>query len=378
MATAAGKRDQRLDFCRGLALFMIFVDHIPDNVLGHFTIHAVAFSDAAEVFIFISGYVAALVFGRIMQRQGFVMASAHVLRRVWQLYVAHLTLFMIFMAEVSYTLMHFSSPLFRDELRVGDFLTEPHIAIAKALTLQFQPTFLDILPLYISLLLFFPLVLLAMRRHILLALLPSLGLYLLTRFVKIEVPAYPDGHSWFFDPLSWQFLFVVGNACGYATVEKRRFLPQGRWVVWLAGAVALLCGLIRLDWEIHSVWQPFPWLLGRQLWPFVDKTSLASLRLINFFALAILTARLISADAGFLSSRWAGLVIGCGRKSLYIFCFGILLSVFCRFLQVEFNPAATIQLLYSAAGLALMMGLASVMLWFDEANRRARNGERRA
>src|SRR4051794_34910580 len=96
---AAGARDLRLDFFRGLALFFIFIDHIPDNTLSYFTLQAVGFCDAAEVFIFISGYTAALVYGRTMLSRGALFAGAQVGRRVWQLYVAHIFLFVIFTAE---------------------------------------------------------------------------------------------------------------------------------------------------------------------------------------------------------------------------------------------------------------------------------------
>ena len=91
------------------------------------------------------------------RRQGPIYATAQILRRAWQLYIAHIFLFVIFIAEVSYTVATFNNPMYNDEMRVGDFLEEPHVAIVKALLLQFQPTFLDILPLYIVLLVAFPL-----------------------------------------------------------------------------------------------------------------------------------------------------------------------------------------------------------------------------
>src|SRR5207248_3484617 len=94
-------RDLRLDFFRGLALIFIFVDHIPENILSYFTIQAVEFFDAAEVFIFISGYTAALVYGQTLVSQGTLYATARVLGRAWQLYVAHIFLFVMFIAEVS-------------------------------------------------------------------------------------------------------------------------------------------------------------------------------------------------------------------------------------------------------------------------------------
>src|SRR5437868_1340035 len=67
---AVGERELRLDLFRGLALWLIFVDHLPNNILAWLTIRNYGFSDATEIFIFISGYTAAFVYGRAMQQSG--------------------------------------------------------------------------------------------------------------------------------------------------------------------------------------------------------------------------------------------------------------------------------------------------------------------
>src|ERR1700730_17930580 len=77
----AGERELRIDLFRGLALWLIFIDHVSPDLLTWFTIRSYGFSDAAEIFIFISGYTAAFVYGRVMLASGFVVASARVLRR---------------------------------------------------------------------------------------------------------------------------------------------------------------------------------------------------------------------------------------------------------------------------------------------------------
>src|ERR1700733_11511928 len=202
-------RDLRLDFFRGLSLFFIFIDHIPENVLSYFTLHSIAFCDAAEVFIFISGYTAALVYGQSFKRNGALLATAQVYRRVWQLYVAHVFLFVIFTAEVSYVIAA-QSPMYAEELGVGDFLKEPHIAVVHALLLDFQPPLLDILPLYIVLLASFPLVMWGLETWPALPVLVSVALYLLTLRRGWSFHTYPDNQSWFFNPLAWQLLFVIG------------------------------------------------------------------------------------------------------------------------------------------------------------------------
>src|SRR6187401_371576 len=112
MAPVSTERDLRLDLFRGLALWLIFLDHIPSNAVSWITIRNYGFSDATEIFIFISGYTAAFVYGRAMRDRGFGIAAARILRRVWQIYVAHIFLFVIYVAEIAYVTATFENPLF--------------------------------------------------------------------------------------------------------------------------------------------------------------------------------------------------------------------------------------------------------------------------
>ena len=356
-------RDYRLDFFRGLALILIFIDHIPDNILGWFTMPTFAFCDAAEVFIFISGYAAGLVYGRVMEHQGMLFATARIYKRAWQLYVTHLCLFMLFTAEVSYTVLRFNNPMYNDELRVGDFLAEPDISVIKALTLEFQPTFLDILPLYIALLLVLPLILLGLRRFKLFTLIPAVALYAAVQIWDLNLAAYPEGRVWFFDPLAWQLPFVLGAVFGYAKVHRQVLLPQGKGLVIAAAVIAGLACVIRLMWVAHGFWEAVPAPLLSLLEP-VDKTGLAPSRLINFIALAILAARLVPPDARFLATRLARPIIICGQNSLEVFCFGILLALLGHFVLVEMSDALPVQLAVNAAGIGLMVALGYLLAWY--------------
>jgi hypothetical protein len=371
----SGQRDLRLDFFRGLALFFIFIDHIPENSLSYFTLPSVGFSDAAEIFIFISGYTAAMVYGRSMQHSGIVFASAQIYRRVWQLYVAHIFLFMIFTAEVSYTVLTFNNPMYNDELRVGDFLAEPHIAIIKALLLQFQPTFLDILPVYIVLLASFPLVLSLLRLHIAAAVLPALALYAATQLLGLSFHGYPEDQEWFFNPLAWQLLFVIGAACGFDSITGRALSPSGRWLLGPAIVVVIVCAVIKLSWTIHGVYDPFHALLLKPLWP-INKTNLVPIRLVHFLAVGIVIVHLVSTDSRFLTWRIARPIIVCGQQSLPIFCLGILLSVLAHFVLTEWSGGLPMQLAVNVVGFALMTGMAVLVSWF-RAMERGRTGAAR-
>jgi hypothetical protein len=367
------QRDLRLDFFRGVSLIFIFIDHVPENVLSYFTLMAISFYDAAEVFIFISGFTAALVYGRRLASKGALHATAQVLRRAWQLYVAHIFLFVLFVAEVSYTATAFKNPMYNEEMRVAEFLDEPHIAVVKALSLEFQPAFLDILPLYIVMLLIFPAILLGMRRYWLWMLVSSAILYLVVQVFDISVPAYPEGHVWYFNPLAWQFLFVAGAVLGNRTAHGAIAQSAGWTRLFkvaypVAVAVFTAALVVKMSWTIHGLWEPFPGLFVKALWP-VNKNNLSPLRLVPFFALVLLVATHVPRDARFLGSRAARPLVLCGQQSLEIFCLGILLSALGHFILTEYTSAIPMQLAVNAAGITTMFLTAKMIDWYKATDR---------
>src|ERR1700746_4069198 len=145
--TPVVERDLRLDLFRGLALWLIFLDHVPNNIVAWFTIRNYGFSDATEIFIFISGYTAAFVYGAAMVQRGVIIAGARILKRVWQIYVAHVFLFAIYIAEISYVATSFENPLYAEEMNILDLLKQPDMTIVQALLLKFKPSNMDVLPL---------------------------------------------------------------------------------------------------------------------------------------------------------------------------------------------------------------------------------------
>src|SRR5947209_10943308 len=229
----AGERELRLDLFRGLALWLIFIDHLPPNLLTWFTIRNYGFSDATEIFIFISGYTAAFVYGRAMIDSGVVVASARVLRRVWQIYVAHVFLFTIFLAEISYVATSFENPLYTEEMGIMDFLKQPDVTIVQALLLRFRPVNMDVLPLYIVLMLALPLILWSMKWKPDLTLGLSVLLYVLTWQYDLYFSAYPNGF-WAFNPLAWQLLFVFGAWCALGGARRMSRILASPVTMWLA------------------------------------------------------------------------------------------------------------------------------------------------
>jgi hypothetical protein len=364
------QRDLRLDFFRGLALFCMFIDHIPDNIMARFTIQSVMFADAAEVFIFISGYTAGMVYGRAMERQGFLLSGVRVYHRVWQLYVAHVFLFMMFMATVGFTVGALNNPLYAEEFGAANFLNEPGLAVVKALMLQFQPAFMDILPLYIVLLAVLPLVLTGFKSRPWIVIFASVALWLAVQFDKrIALSAYPGpDHVWFFNPFAWQCLFFLGAWLGWRGNHGGVSWFKPRWLFYFAAALALAGFVIRFSWTLHDFYDPLPVAVSAELlWPLLSKGDLGFLRFANVLAVAFLVSRLIHPQARFLASHGARPFVICGRNSLHIFCLAILLSVLGHLVLNEYFGGRFMQIAVSAAGIAIMISVAALMEWFAAA-----------
>src|ERR671925_224466 len=100
-------RDLRLDLFRGIANWAIFLDHIPNNIVAWVTTRNYGFSDAADMFVFISGYTAAFVYARMMIERGFIVGATRLFKRVWQLYVAHIVLFVIYIVAIAFLAVRF-------------------------------------------------------------------------------------------------------------------------------------------------------------------------------------------------------------------------------------------------------------------------------
>ena len=361
-APAATERDLRLDLFRGIALWLIFLDHIPENVVNWFTIRNYGFSDATEIFIFISGYTAAFVYGRAMRERGYLIASARILRRAWQIYVAHIFLFTIFMAEIAYVAATFDNPLYAEEMNILDFLKQPDVTIFQALLLKFKPVNMDVLPLYIVLLLLFPPVLALLMWQPAFALAASALLYVLTWNFDWNLPAYPNG-VWFFNPFAWQLLFVFGAWCALGGAKRLAPVLQSRTVLAVAIAYLVFAFVITLTWYIEPLGRLVPNWLSEWMYP-IDKTNLDVLRFAHFLALAAVTVRFVPRDWPGLKSPILQPAIRCGQHSLEIFCLGVFLAFAGQFVISEYSGGPLIQIAISFTGIIIMIGTANLISWY--------------
>src|SRR6201987_3988741 len=263
---AVGERELRLDLFRGLALWLIFIDHLPPSLLTWFTLRNYGFSDATEIFIFISGYTAAFVYGRGMLEDGLVVATARILRRAWQIYVAHVFLFTIYLAEISYVATNFENPLYSEEMGIMEFLKQPDVTIVQALLLRFRPANMDVLPLYIVLMLSLPLILVLMRWKPDLTLALSALLYAVTWEYDLYLSSYPNGF-WAFNPLAWQLLFVFGAWCALGGARRMSPIMASRVTIGICIAYLFFAFLVTLTWYMPSAGRFMPHRLEQWLYP---------------------------------------------------------------------------------------------------------------
>lgn len=368
---ASGGRDLRLDFFRGLALWFIFVNHIPANQISWLTPRNFGLSDATEIFVFISGYTAALVYGRTLRQSGLPMAAAQVMHRCWTLYATYIILFFAFTAQIAYLARVFDSPLFAEEMGIASYFQDPVTALTQAMLLKFRPANLDVLPLYIVLLLAFPLLLPALRRRPLAVLAGSGALYLAARLCGWNLPTHPDGGVWYFNPFAWQFLFVTGATLQHLP-ELRATLTRFRRPAMAAAVLFLGLSLfLALSWQFAFLHALLPPWLTEILYP-ISKTDLDPLRLAHFFALAYVVVQLVPPGAAWLSGSLAAPVVACGCQSLHVFCLGVLLSFAAQTVLVHVSGTLSAQFLVTVLGMAAMVLLARLLTWYQSAERARR------
>jgi hypothetical protein len=372
---AVGERELRLDLFRGLALWLIFIDHLPPSLLTWFTLRNYGFSDATEIFIFISGYTAAFVYGRALIENGFIVAAARILRRAWQIYVAHVFLFTIFLAEISYVATSFENPLYSEEMGIMDFLKQPDVTIVQALLLRFRPVNMDVLPLYIVLMLALPLILVLMRWRADLTLALSVLLYAATWQFDLYFSSYPNG-VWMFNPLAWQLLFVFGAWCALGGARRMGKILSSNVTLWISIAYLIAAFFVTLTWYVPQLGQVLPRRLEQWMYP-IDKTDLDVLRFAHFLALAAITVRFLPNDWPGLKSPWLKPLMLCGQHSLEIFCLGVFLAFAGHFILAEGAGGAALHALISLCGILIMSSVAWLISWYKHsADKSVKKGAR--
>ena len=358
-------RDLRLDACRGLALWFIFIDHTPDNSFVWLTLRNYGFSDTTEVFVFVSGYTCMLAYGGALRELGWLATVTRALRRGCEIYVAFLLLFITYLALIW---VAGGGSRYLDETNTAVFFGDPGAALVHAELMQYTPVNTDILPAFVLLHLAFPGLLWLLTRSALVTLAASLLLYLLVQVFGWNLPAWPRG-EWFFNPLAWQVLFVFGAWYAYEGPGRLRTIVQSRAALVLATLYLAFSLAVVLSWQFKVLEGFMPEALSKLIYP-IDKSNLSPWRLLHFLALALVFLRLTPRDWRGLTKPWMTAAIRCGENSLAMYCLGVLLSFIGHVVLIEVSGNVVMQAAVSIAGIALMIIAATILTWETKLDRR--------
>jgi hypothetical protein len=351
------ERDFRIDAFRGLALWWIFVDHVPETYLSHFTPKNLGFSDAAEIVVFLSGLASGSVYGSIARQSGLMAACLRVLRRALEIYVAQIVTVVVLLAEVA--LLAIGQPSLMDHANLAVFAAQPAETMFQAIILRYSPVNLD--PLLLMAILHFGLVAMlpAMARWPTLVLTASAALYFVSHWFDWSLPAYPRGVI-YFNPLDWQLLYVIGIWWGTKDAKALPAILKSRLAAAVAAIYVALSLFITLGWHFHALEAYVPNVIARAIYP-IDKGDLDILRLLHFLALALLCWRLQPCDLPVLRTRYLRPLAQCGEYALVVYCASVLLSFAAHaILSTSWNNLVS-QTLVSVAGIAVMAAIAALL-----------------
>ncbi|MBB3104884.1 OpgC family protein [Azomonas macrocytogenes] len=354
-------RDLRIDVVRGLMLVFIFINHMPGNFIARYTLSNFSFSDAAEIFVLLAGLSATLAYGKIIDQQGLAVGMLRLGARLWTLYVAHLIVFLIVCGVVFMAVTRTQNPLYIALINIQPFLSDPLNALVDVLTLVYQPSYLNILPLYIVLLAAFPCIYLLVRRSPALALVVSVMVWQGATFFNINLPERFGG--WFFNPLGWQLVFTLGVVMGQF-MRHGISLGNPRAVTTIALAVLIILCLVKI---YPPGFLGLPWL---EAW--IDevhignnKMNLAPVRVAHLLAIIWVFCAFVSARTPLLTTIAGRILAMMGRHSLAVFCTGSVLSILGEVIMTETSYVITIQLLVCATGITLLAGLGAFLSWYQ-------------
>ena len=360
---AAREGDLRPCLLLGVAAWFLFLDHVPHNAVNLLTLRNFGFSGAVDLFVFVGGYTAAILYGRMMLERGFVVTATRVFKRLWQLYAAYIVLFVIYINLIGYVARQSAAPALISEFNVTGIVDHTVRTLIHGLLLRAKPLNLDVLQLFIVLMAVFPLVLLGLVRRPNVTLAASIGLYFAARLLDFNLSAFPDGH-WYLNPFCWQFLFVLGAWFALSGPEQIRFVHKLQGYAGLRAA-AFLYLFVALVLTLAGRFPQagiMPDFL-RELFGPSDRENLAPHRVLHFLALAFLFTYLVPRN--WFGFRWQALqpVIKCGQEWLATFCAGVFLSFAGHLVLVNSPDSLAMQVLVSVAGILIMTGVAYYVSW---------------
>ncbi|MEM9522496.1 MAG: OpgC domain-containing protein [Pseudomonadota bacterium] len=382
-AALSGQRDLRLDFFRGIAMFIILIAHTPGNWLTSWIPARWGFSDATEIFVFCSGMASAIAFGRAFDQSGWRMGTARVAYRVWQVYWAHIGMFFtiaMLLAAIDQTDLY--DKIYIGTLNLWKFFAEPGPQLVGLFTLTYVPNYFDILPMYMIILLMLPIVMGLGRVNpwlvaIFVALvwffaqarvLEALGIEAL----RLSLPAEPwSTRQWFFNPFGWQLIFFTGFAFMRGWLPK----PPVHGALIAVAALIVLANIPLSNIGVREMGFDWArdWRIANRI--VITKSDFGILRYVHFLALAYLCwvaagdggRRLMTSGTHLPARVWRRLlsiILKVGQQSLAVFVVSMVAARMMGFAMDNIGRGTWTTLAVNLAGFAVLVATAYGAGWF--------------
>ena len=361
------QRDVRLDFFRGIGMFIILIAHITNNPWTLYIPARFGFSDATEMFIFCSGMASAIAFGSVFAQAGFAHGCFRVAHRIWQVYWVHIgTFFFTLVAMLIVNKTGFSP---RDEvgaLNLYPFLKSSGANVIGLFSLTYVPNYFDILPMYIVILALLPFMVALARLHPVIALAASFALWCAANFYHLNLPAElwfanNSTRGWYFNPFAWQFVFFTGFALMSGWIPAP---PVRKELLWLAAAVLLIS--LPFAWYVTAAKFEFVREWRAEWTILIDKTNFGFLRYVHFLALAYLAWAIVGKDGKRLERngimrRITAIFTQVGQQSLAVFATSVVLARVLGAILKHYNGGPLTTIAVNVGGFVLIYAMAVFM-----------------
>lgn len=362
-----GKRDHRIDILRAIALLSIFINHIPGNVLEPYTHKNFGLSDSAEAFVLLAGVASAFAYFPRFDAGAIALPLAKIGKRVVTLYVAHLASLMVGLGIFCYAAQQWGMPILEQHLNIDTIYADPTKAFIGIPLLTQQIGYHNILPLYVCLLIFLPVLMTIARFFGLVAMLgASVGIYAAAHVFLLNMPSYPSEGGWFFNPFTWQLIFALGFFVGVRVLRGETPVPYRRWAWWLALAYLVAAGIFH-HFNFYGSFPTITWLPKNLL--INEKPWVALPRLTHILCLAYVIGHspMIMSGLGRLSPN--SVLSRIGRNSLPVFWLGTALSVLGQAVFYAAQPGPMAQIAFLAAGIFAQAALAYFLDYLGQATK---------
>lgn len=329
-----GSRDLRIDFIRGCVMFLLVIVHIEFFSLYNLLAwERVGLVSGAEGFVILSGYVIGMIFGARVEQRGLGAAASGLFDRALTLYRVNLFVIVSIALLRAFSIADTTAvTTFTD--RVSNIVyplywsADATIALKAAdiVLLRSGPHQMQILGLYVVLLLASPIALwlLSVRRTGALLLISAVLYIRNWAFPGALTPAQFENA---FPILTWQFIYFLGMAAGFHHKRVKAFMgtARGRAVLALAALIAAAMFLWAQNtpnpnvpvWARMTLVPAETFDAVRRAW--FDKNTLGLGRIVNYFALLIVTYALLT-RFWTPAARWLGwFFVPIGQASLYVF-----------------------------------------------------------